>query len=75
MLIQILRQVMISGESTKVGSILDLPLPTANLLLYSGKAAIALAEVAPEPEVDAEPEAAPKAAKPRAKSTAQPSED
>ena len=75
MLVQILRQVMISGEPALVGSILDLPLTSANLLISSGKAAIALAEAAPEPEPEAEPQPAPKAAKPRAKSTAQPSED
>ena len=75
MLIQILRQVMISGEPALAGSILDLPLTAANLLLNSGKAAIAPAEAAPEPEVEAEPQPAPKAAKSRVKSTAQPSED
>ena len=62
---------MISGEPALPGSFLDLPPSTANLLISSGKALVAVVEPAPEPEV----EPAPKATKTRAKSTAQPTED
>lgn len=49
MRVLITRQVMISGESTPVGSSLDLPHALATLLINSGKAT-------PEPESEAAPE-------------------
>lgn len=62
MRVLITRQVMIAGESTPVGSSLDLPFAIANLLITSGKA---VAE--PEPEPAPEP---PEAPKPPAKASA-----
>lgn len=55
MLLQILRQVMISGEPAFPGSFLDLPPATANMLISSGKAIVAVVEPASEPEVEPEP--------------------
>lgn len=50
MRIEILRKVMISGESASVGSIIEVDLSTANLLCGMGKAVRA-----PEPEPTPEP--------------------
>lgn len=56
MLIQVLRQVMVAGESTPVGSTLDLPPATAFLLISSGKAVLAPEPAeAPAPEPEPEP--------------------
>lgn len=63
MRVLITRQVMIAGESTPVGSSLDLPYAIATLLINSGKAT-----PEPEPEADPEPPAAP--TKPPAKAPA-----
>jgi len=77
MLVQILRQVMISGEPVPAGSTQDLPPATANMLISSGKAIPAEAAEVVEPEaVEApEPAPAPKAARPRTKPSTQPLED
>jgi hypothetical protein len=57
MRVEILRAVMISGESVSAGSFIEVDLATANLLMGMGKAAKA---VEPEPvaELAAEAEAA-----------------
>lgn len=77
MLIQILRQVMISGEPALAGSTLDLPPTTAFMLISSGKATPAEAAEVVEPEAVEAPEPAPvpKATRARTKPSTQPLED
>lgn len=53
MRIEILRSVMISRESVKAGSFVEVSVADANLLIGMGKARLA-PEVEPEPEPEAE---------------------
>lgn len=56
MRVEILRQVMISGEPVSAGSFVEVNEADGNLLVGSGKAVIALAVVKPVPvEVTEEP--------------------
>jgi hypothetical protein len=56
MRVEILRAVMISGESVSAGSFIEVDLATANLLMGMGKAVKAVEpEPAPEPAVVVEP--------------------
>ena len=60
MRIEILRQVMISGEPVEAGSFIEVSEADANLLVGSGKAMIAPAVEKPAPvEVTEEPKPAP----------------
>jgi hypothetical protein len=60
MRVEILRAVMISGESVSAGSFIEVDLATANLLMGLGKAAKAVdPEPAPGPAVMVEPEGEP----------------
>jgi hypothetical protein len=57
MKIEILRAVMISGESVSAGSFIEVDVATANLLMGLGKAAKAVEpEPAPEPAIVVEAE-------------------
>jgi hypothetical protein len=59
MRVEILRQVMISGESASAGSFVEVSEADGNLLVGSGKAVIALAVEKPVPvEVTEEPKPA-----------------
>jgi hypothetical protein len=60
MRIEILRQVMISGESVSAGSFIEVSEADGNLLVGNGKAAVAPAVEKPAPvEVTEEPKPAP----------------
>ena len=60
MRIEILRQVMISGESVSAGSFIEVSEADGNLLVGSGKAVVAPAVEKPVPvEVTEEPKPAP----------------
>ena len=60
MRIEILRQVMISGESVSAGSFIEVSEADGNLLVGNGKAAVAPAVKKPAPvEVTEEPKPAP----------------
>ena len=60
MRIEILRQVMISGESVSAGSFVEVSEADGNLLVGSGKAVVAPAVEKPAPvEVTEEPKLAP----------------
>jgi hypothetical protein len=60
MRIEILRQVMISGESVSAGSFVEVSEADGNLLVGSGKAVVAPAVEKPAPvEVTEEPKPAP----------------
>jgi len=60
MRIEILRQVMISGESVEAGSFIEVSEADGNLLVGSGKAVVAPAVEEPAPvEVTEEPKPAP----------------
>jgi hypothetical protein len=53
MRIEILRSVMVSGEPVQAGSLIEVSLSDANLLIGMGKACFAPAEPVPQPEPDA----------------------
>ena len=60
MRIEILRQVMVSGESVSAGSFIEVSEADGNLLVGNGKAAVAPAVKKPAPvEVTEEPQPAP----------------
>lgn len=68
MKIEILRSVMISGESVPAGSLVEVSATDANLLIGMSKA-----RIAPEPTVEPQPE--PEAPKRGRKSTTNPPEE
>ena len=68
--VEILRNVMINGEPHQVGSLVELSVADANLLVGAGKAKVVTPpEVAPEPQPAPEPEPAPSPRGRRSKTT------
>ena len=68
MRVEITRNVMISGESVKAGSFVDVELVVANLLINSGKAKVASApEPEPKPKLEVQQKPVESAPKPAAR--------
>lgn len=66
MRVEITRNVMISGESVKAGSFVEVELVIANLLINSGKAKVA-PEPTPEPKLEIQQKPVESAPKPAAR--------